>query len=107
MPPCLAAAALESGLDIISTNSDQLVALTLLSDSRHQLVSTLYAWAQCSWGSTNLTVALQLLLRVALEEPRNQRFLLLSESGIPLYPAVAAHQVRFISSPKTCTVPYD
>ena len=49
---------------------------------------------QCGWGSTNLTIALQLLLRVALEEPRNQRFILLSESGVPLYPAVTIHQAR-------------
>ena len=58
----------------------------------------MYCVTQCGWGSTNLTIALQLLLRAALEEPCNQRFILLSESGVPLYPAVTIHQARMPSS---------
>ncbi|KAK9907312.1 hypothetical protein WJX75_001278 [Coccomyxa subellipsoidea] len=39
------------------------------------------------WGSFSLVAALKNLLHVALEDPLNQKFMLLSESGIPLYPA--------------------
>lgn len=41
------------------------------------------------WGSFSLVAALKNLLHVALEDPLNQKFMLLSESGIPLYPAEA------------------
>ena len=50
------------------------------------------ACRQAGWGTTNLTVALQHMLRVALLEPRNQRFVLLSESGVPLYPPAVVWQ---------------
>lgn len=39
------------------------------------------------WGTFSLVAALKNLLHVALEDPLNQKFMLLSESGIPLYPA--------------------
>ena len=32
------------------------------------------------------------MLREALKEPRNQRFLMLSDSGVPLYPPTAMWQ---------------
>ena len=32
------------------------------------------------------------MLREALREPRNQRFMLLSDSGVPLYPPTAMWQ---------------
>ena len=41
---------------------------------------------QTQWGTHSLTKAILLLLETALEEPLNQRFVLLSESDIPLYP---------------------
>ena len=47
---------------------------------------------QTAWGSPNNSVAERLLLRAALEEPRNQRFVLLSDSGVPLYPPTAMWQ---------------
>ena len=39
------------------------------------------------WGTFSVVAALKNLLHAALEDPRNQKFMLLSESGIPLYPA--------------------
>ena len=41
---------------------------------------------QTAWGTHSLTKAALLLMEMALEEPLNQRFVLLSESDIPLYP---------------------
>lgn len=35
---------------------------------------------------------MQRLLAAALREPRNQRFAVLSESGVPLYPALVVYQ---------------
>eukprot|EP00887_Chlorella_sp_A99_P002199 scaffold21.g2199.t1 len=39
------------------------------------------------WGSHDLVEAQRLLYRAALEDPLNSRFLLISESDVPLYPA--------------------
>ena len=47
--------------------------------------------AQTRWGSSTLTVAFKLLLKTALLEPSNQRFVLLDESAVPLYPAAAVY----------------
>ena len=47
---------------------------------------------QTSWGSPHLSIAERRMLREALEEPRNQRFLLLSDSGVPLYPPTVVWQ---------------
>ena len=44
------------------------------------------------WGTFALVDATRALLRAALADPANQRFVLLSESGIPLYPPAAMHQ---------------
>ena len=44
------------------------------------------ATLQTRWGTHSLTKAILLLMETALEEPLNQRFVLLSESDIPLYP---------------------
>lgn len=41
---------------------------------------------QTQWGTHSLTKAILLLMEMALEESLNQRFVLLSESDIPLYP---------------------
>ena len=40
-----------------------------------------------SWGGHDLVDVTRALLRAALADPRNTRFALLSESGIPIYPA--------------------
>ncbi len=40
---------------------------------------------QASWGSITLIDALRSLLAAALEEPSNQKMMLISESGIPLF----------------------
>ena len=38
------------------------------------------------WGSFSLVAALKNLLRTALEDRLSQKFILLSESGVPIYP---------------------
>jgi len=48
--------------------------------------------AQTWWGSPRVSIAERLLLREALKEPRNQRFLLLSDSDVPLYPPTVVWQ---------------
>ena len=45
-----------------------------------------------SWGTFALVDATRALLRAALQDRANQRFVLLSESGVPLYPPAATHQ---------------
>lgn len=39
------------------------------------------------WGTFSLVAALKKLLKAALADPLNLKFMLISESGIPLYPA--------------------
>ena len=41
------------------------------------------------WGTFSLVAALKELITAALKDPLNQKFMLLSESGIPLYPGEA------------------
>ncbi|KAK9823942.1 hypothetical protein WJX72_006544 [[Myrmecia] bisecta] len=41
---------------------------------------------EVAWGTHSLIAATRNLLEEALQDPLNQRFVLLSESGIPLYP---------------------
>lgn len=41
---------------------------------------------QAKWGTHTLIEAARNLFQAALEETNNQRFVMLSESGIPLYP---------------------
>ena len=53
---------------------------------------TLTLVLQTAWGSPNNSVAERLMLREALKEPRNQLFVLLSDSGVPLYPPTAVYQ---------------
>ncbi len=43
------------------------------------------------WGSHQLAEATRNMINKALEEPRNKRLILLSESEIPLYPPQAVH----------------
>ena len=49
------------------------------------------------WGDT--TRAVRELLRAALLEPRNQRFILLSDADIPLYPATMTYLQLFQACP--------
>lgn len=53
-----------------------------ISHVQHQL-SVL---AQTRWGTHSLTIAIRALLKEALNDAQNQRFVLLSEWDIPLYP---------------------
>lgn len=41
------------------------------------------------WGQHSLADASRILLRAALADPANQKFIMLSESDIPLYPPTA------------------
>ena len=69
-------------------------AFEALSDSKSVCVVTMLfvgAYMQTRWGTSTLTVAFKLLLKEALTEPSNQRFVLLDESAVPLYPAAAIY----------------
>jgi Core-2/I-Branching enzyme len=58
-------------------------------------------------GHHSLTEAARLLLRQALKDPANQRFQLLSESCIPLYPAQVVYQQLILETHSriaACTV---
>lgn len=55
---------------------------------------------EAKWGTHSLVDAARNLLRAALQEPLNQKFILLSESCIPLYPAAAIH-AQLIAEPKS------
>lgn len=44
------------------------------------------------WGGMSLVVAERLLLQAALQDPSNSRFLLVSDSGIPLYDPLTFYQ---------------
>lgn len=44
-----------------------------------------------SWGAHELVIAACNLLAAALKEPLNQKFILLSESGLPLYPPTTTY----------------
>ena len=46
---------------------------------------------QMHWGTHSLTVAIRALLEAAVEDSLNQRFVLLSESDVPLYPATVTY----------------
>ena len=66
---------------------------------QHELILKYQQATQClalrpqtAWGSPNNSMAERLMLREALSEPRNQRFMLLSDSGVPLYPPTALWQ---------------
>jgi hypothetical protein len=49
-----------------------------------------------SWGGFTLVDAARALMRAALENPLNQRFVLVSESDLPLYsPAVVYSQLMY------------
>ena len=47
--------------------------------------------AQVSWGAFELVLAARNLLTAALTDPRNAKFIMLSESGVPLYPPAATY----------------
>ncbi len=49
---------------------------------------------QVIWGSHSMISATRLLLTAALQEPFNQRFVLLGDTAIPLYsPLMIYHQL--------------
>ncbi len=60
------------------------------------------------WGTFALVEATRALLRASLEDPLNQKFVLLSEAGIPLYPPDLVY-VQLMSEDKSrinsCIVP--
>jgi hypothetical protein len=61
------------------------------------------------WGGMSLVVAERLLLQAALQEPTNSRFLLVSDSGIPLYDPLTFYQQLMHeerSRVKACRVGY-
>ena len=47
---------------------------------------------EVEWGSHELVVAATNMVRAALQDPLNQKFIQLSESCVPLYPPAAVHQ---------------
>ncbi|KAH0467030.1 hypothetical protein IEQ34_004268 [Dendrobium chrysotoxum] len=55
---------------------------------------------QVNWGEASMIEAERLLLRVALEDPANQRFVLLSDSCVPLYNFDYVYKY-LMSSPKS------
>ena len=61
-----------------------------------------------SWGTFALVEATRALMRAGLEDPLNQKFVLLSEAGIPLYPPDLVY-VQLMSEEKSrinsCVVP--
>jgi Core-2/I-Branching enzyme len=46
---------------------------------------------QAAWGTHELALAARTLLEAAFADPLNQRFIMLSESCIPLYPAATVY----------------
>ncbi len=46
---------------------------------------------QTWWGSSSLDVAAKLVLRAALADASNQRFVMLGETAVPLYSAAAVY----------------
>ena len=46
---------------------------------------------QVSWGAQSEIEAMKLLIRAALSNPLNQRFVMLCEATIPLYPATVVY----------------
>ena len=47
---------------------------------------------QVTWGTITMVDAARQLLRTALQDPLNQKFMMLSESGIPLWPPQFVYQ---------------
>ena len=56
-----------------------------------QTLKRLLTPAQAKWATADLVVAQRQLLAVALQEPRNARFHMASDSCVPLYPPAAVH----------------
>ena len=53
---------------------------------------------QVTWGHISMIDAARNLLAVALADPLNQKFMLLSETDIPLYPPTVVY-IQLISEP--------
>ena len=47
--------------------------------------------SQVSWGAHELVEVARNLMREALKDPLNRKFILLSESGLPLYPPTTTY----------------
>ena len=47
---------------------------------------------QIEWGEFTMVLAMRLLLRTALLDPMNQRFMFACEKTLPLYPATLVYQ---------------
>ena len=66
------------------------------------------ARVRAAWGDHSVVEATRALLREALRDPLNQRFVLLSEADAPLYSAAATY-AQLMSEPKSrinaCAVP--
>lgn len=60
------------------------------------------------WGRHSLVTATRNMMGLALQEPLNKKFILLSEAGIPLYPPTALYH-QLMSEEKSrinsCTLP--
>ena len=78
------------GHDVILPINDVIIS-TFCSNVAATVAKQSCAVLQTEWGQPSLTVATQLLLKAALEEPANQHFVLLDETAIPLYPAPATY----------------
>ena len=68
---------------------------TAISREEH-LINHDWACLQAEWGSITLIDALRKLLNAALRDKLNQKMLLLSESGVPLFaPQLIYSQILF------------
>ena len=57
--------------------------------------------AQARWATSDLVIAQRRLLKAALQEPRNARFLMVSDSCVPLYPPAAVHAALLGGEPRS------
>jgi len=56
---------------------------------------------QAQWATPDLVIAQRRLLRAALQEPRNARFLMASDSCVPLYPPATVHAALLGGEPRS------
>jgi Core-2/I-Branching enzyme len=47
------------------------------------------------WGLHSLATAAKVMIKAALQDPHNKKFIQLSEACVPLYPAATIYQVLF------------
>lgn len=73
-------------------------------------LQTISTYFQTNWGTFSLVDAFRVLLRSALQDSANSRFVLLSDSSIPLYPATLTWlqlTTERKSRADACTIPED